>query len=92
MNDIFNDGLFYDCNLLDFLFFNFLLHASFEITLFSFYWKLAIFYFSDNIHGFSFHFYLYSVREENTFYFEKIEKFICLFIANLFHDHNSKYT
>jgi hypothetical protein len=25
----------------------------------------------NNIHGLSFHFYLYNVREENTFHFEK---------------------
>jgi hypothetical protein len=32
------------------------------------------FFFLDKIHGLSFHFYLYNVREENTFYFENFEK------------------
>jgi hypothetical protein len=52
------------------------------------YWKLPTFSFSnffDNTHGISFHFYLYNVRHENTFSYEKIwENFLCfLFIAIL---------
>jgi hypothetical protein len=54
----------------------FLLHAFFEIFLFSFYWKLAMFFFFffDNTRGISFHFYFYSVREKNEVYFENLEK------------------
>jgi len=73
MISLYNDIL-YGWNLLDFLFFLFLLHASFEISLFSFYWKLAMIFFLDNIHGLSFHFYLYSVRERKALHFEKFEK------------------
>jgi hypothetical protein len=36
-------------------------------------------FFFDNIHGLSFHFYLYSVREENTFHFENFEKSFFVF-------------
>jgi hypothetical protein len=55
-----------------------LLHASFEISLFIFYWKLAMVFFFIT-HGLSFHFYLYSVREENTFHLENLDKsfFVC---------------
>jgi hypothetical protein len=35
--------------------------------------------FFDNTHGLSFHFYLYSVRDENTFYFENFEKSFFIF-------------
>ncbi len=61
-----------------FLVFLLLLHASFEISLFIFYWKLAMVFFFI-IHGLSFHFYLYSVREENTFHLENLDKsfFVC---------------
>jgi hypothetical protein len=79
-----------------FVFLTFLLHASFEIFLFYFYWKLAIilFYFIFyNTHGLSFCFYLYIVKEENTFYFEECEKYLFLFCLVQFccHNHNSKY-
>ncbi len=74
------NNLLYGWNLLDFLFFLFLLHASFEISLFSFYWKLVMVFFFDNTHGLSLHFYLYSVREENTFHFEIFENLSLFFI------------
>jgi len=32
-------------------------------------------FFFDNIHGLSFHFYLYNEKDENIFYFEKFENF-----------------
>ncbi len=67
------NNLLYGLNLLDFLFLKFLLHASFEISLFYFYWKLAMVFFLDNIHGLYFHFYLYSVKEENAFHFENFD-------------------
>jgi hypothetical protein len=42
--------------------------------------SLLWFFFLDNIHDFFFfHFYLYSVREENTFYFEIFEKSFFVF-------------
>jgi len=73
--------LLYGGNLLDFLFFIFLLHASFEISSFSFYWKLAMvfFFLGDNTHGLYFHFYLYNVRKENTLHFENFEKSFFVF-------------
>jgi hypothetical protein len=90
MTYLYND-LFYGCNLLDFLFFKFLLHASFEISLFSFYCKFAIY--TDNTHDLSFHFYLYNVKEKNTFYFENFEKsfFVFCLLQFCFHNRNSKY-
>ncbi len=77
MTYLYND-LFYGCNLLDFLFLKFLLHASFEISLFSFYCKFAIYI--DNTCDLSFHFYLYNVKEKNTFYFEKFENLSLFFV------------
>ncbi len=74
------NNLLYGGNLLDFLFCLFLFHASFEIFLFSFYWKLAmVFFFFYNNHGLFFHFYLYSVREENTLHFENFGKSFFVF-------------
>jgi hypothetical protein len=57
----------------------FLLHAYFEIFLFSFYQKLVMVFFFDNTYGLYFHFYLYSVREENAFHFENFEKSLFVF-------------
>jgi hypothetical protein len=53
--------------------------------------KMFFFY---NTHGLSFQFYLYSVREENTFYFEEFEKSFFVSFLLQFHCHNykSKYT
>jgi hypothetical protein len=56
------NNLLYGWNLLYFLFFLFLLHAYFEISLFSFYWKLVMVCFFFNTHGLSFQFYPYNVR------------------------------
>jgi hypothetical protein len=36
-------------------------------------------FFYNNIHGLLFHFYLYNVRDENTFYFEKFDESFFLF-------------
>ncbi len=58
-----------------------MLHASFKISLFYLYWKLAIIYlFIDNTHDFPFCFYLYNVREENTFYFDEFENIYFHFV------------
>jgi hypothetical protein len=37
------------------------------------------FFFWDNTHGLSFHFYLYSVKEENAFYLENFKKSFFVF-------------
>jgi hypothetical protein len=47
-----------------------LLKSFYFISIGSFLW---FFFFLDNTHGLSFHFYLYNVREEKTFYFENFE-------------------
>jgi len=41
--------------------------------------SLLFYFIFDNIHGLSFHFDLYSVRDENTFYFENFEKSFFVF-------------
>jgi hypothetical protein len=75
---LYNDFL-YGWNLLDLFLKKFLLHASFEISLFSFYWKLAMVFFFDNTHGLSFHFYLYNLKEKNALHFEIFEKSFFVF-------------
>jgi hypothetical protein len=73
MISLYNDIL-YGWTFLNFLFFLFLLHTSFEDSLFYFYWKLAMVFFWGQHSLLSLHFYLYSVKEENTLHFENFEK------------------
>jgi hypothetical protein len=52
-----------------------LFFKNYFISIGSFLW----FFFFDNTHGLSFHFYLYSVKEEKTFYFENFESSFFVF-------------
>ncbi len=67
------NNLLYGLNLLDFLFFKFLLHASFENLFILFLLEASYGFFLDKTHGLYFHFYLYSVKEENAFHFENFD-------------------
>jgi hypothetical protein len=76
------NAIFYGCNLL-----NFLLICFFAFMQFLKFWDfLSIesllyikFFILYNTHDLSFQFYLYSVRDENTFHFEEFEKSFFVF-------------
>ncbi len=80
MTYLYND-LFYGCKLFDFLFFfkNCCMHLLKSFYFLSIGNLLCFLLFFDNIHGLSFHFYLYSIKDENTFYFEEFEIYIFVF-------------
>jgi hypothetical protein len=55
------------------------LHAFFFKNYFLYIGSFLQFFFPDNTHGLSFHFYLYSVKEKNAFDFENFEKSFFVF-------------
>ncbi len=73
--------ILYGENFLDFLvFFSYckdLLKSFYSLSIGNLLW--VFFFFFDNTHSLSFHFYLYNVKEENALHFENFEKSFFVF-------------